>query len=44
VPLIGPRTLDELEDSLGALDIALSAEDLKWLDNGPERLRARGGS
>ena len=44
VPLIGPRTLDELEDSLRALDIALSAEDLEWLDNGPERLRARGGS
>lgn len=40
VPLIGPRTLDELEDSLKALDIKLSAEDVAWLDNGPERRRA----
>jgi predicted dehydrogenase/aryl-alcohol dehydrogenase-like predicted oxidoreductase len=40
VPLIGPRTLDELEDSLRALDIKLSAEDVAWLDNGPERRRA----
>ncbi|TJW70280.1 MAG: aldo/keto reductase, partial [Mesorhizobium sp.] len=40
VPLIGPRTLDELEDSLKALDIALSPEDLAWLDEGPERRRA----
>ena len=40
VPLIGPRTLDELEDSLKALDIRLTAEDVAWLDNGPERRRA----
>ncbi|RWA78597.1 aldo/keto reductase [Mesorhizobium sp.] len=40
VPLIGPRTLDELEDSLKALDIALTTEDLAWLDDGPERRRA----
>ncbi len=40
VPLIGPRTLDELEDSLKALDIRLSAEDVAWLDSGPERRRA----
>ncbi|MGX5848475.1 aldo/keto reductase [Mesorhizobium sp. PL10] len=40
VPLIGPRTLDELEDSLKALDIALTADDLAWLDEGPERRRA----
>ncbi|ESZ40741.1 oxidoreductase [Mesorhizobium sp. L2C054A000] len=40
VPLIGPRTLDELEDSLKALDIKLSAEDVAWLDSGPERRRA----
>ncbi|TIV96515.1 MAG: hypothetical protein E5V85_17625, partial [Mesorhizobium sp.] len=40
VPLIGPRTLDELEDSLKALDIELSPEDLAWLDEGPERRRA----
>jgi predicted dehydrogenase/aryl-alcohol dehydrogenase-like predicted oxidoreductase len=32
VPLIGPRTLDELEDSLRALDISLSKDDLGWLD------------
>ena len=32
VPLIGPRTLDELVDSLGALDISLSKDDLAWLD------------
>ncbi|TIT71226.1 MAG: hypothetical protein E5W56_22075, partial [Mesorhizobium sp.] len=40
VPLIGPRTLDELEDSLKALDIELTPEDLAWLDEGPERRRA----
>ncbi|BCH12040.1 oxidoreductase [Mesorhizobium sp. 131-3-5] len=34
VPLIGPRTLGELEDSLRALDIALSPADLEWLDGG----------
>jgi aryl-alcohol dehydrogenase-like predicted oxidoreductase len=32
IPLIGPRTLGELDDSLRALDIALSPDDLKWLD------------
>ena len=37
VPLIGPRTLGELEDSLQALDIALSPEDLEWLDSGSGR-------
>lgn len=40
VPLIGPRTLDELEDSLKALDIKLTPEDVAWLDEGPERRRA----
>ena len=40
VPLIGPRTLDELDDSLKALDIRLSAADLAWLDGGQES-RAR---
>jgi predicted dehydrogenase/aryl-alcohol dehydrogenase-like predicted oxidoreductase len=34
VPLIGPRTLGELDDSLRALDIALSRADLEWLDGG----------
>ena len=32
IPLIGPRTLGELEDSLKALDIRLSPDDLKWLE------------
>jgi len=32
VPLIGPRTLHELDDSLQALDISLSPDDLQWLD------------
>lgn len=32
IPLIGPRTLDELDDSLQALDVVLSPDDLKWLD------------
>ena len=36
VPLIGPRTLGELDDSLNALDISLSPADLDWLDNGVE--------
>jgi aryl-alcohol dehydrogenase-like predicted oxidoreductase len=34
VPLIGPRTLDELEDSLSALDIALTPEQVRWLETG----------
>ena len=40
IPLIGPRTLAELDDSLKALDIKLTPEDVAWLDNGPERERA----
>ena len=31
IPLIGPRTLAELEDSLQALDISLSKADIEWL-------------
>jgi aryl-alcohol dehydrogenase-like predicted oxidoreductase len=34
IPLIGPRTLGELDDSLRALDITLSPADLEWLDGG----------
>jgi aryl-alcohol dehydrogenase-like predicted oxidoreductase len=34
VPLIGPRTLAELDDSLKALDISLSPEDVAWLEGG----------
>ncbi|MFC3321039.1 aldo/keto reductase [Mesorhizobium cantuariense] len=37
IPLIGPRTLDELDDSLRALDITLSRADLEWLDVGSLR-------
>lgn len=45
VPLIGPRTLGELEDSLQAIDISLSPEDLEWLDGGSDRNQpARGQS
>lgn len=32
IPLIGPRTIAELEDSLSALDIALTDEQVKWLE------------
>jgi len=34
VPLIGPLTLQELEDSLEALDIALTPNDIRWLGSG----------
>jgi predicted dehydrogenase/aryl-alcohol dehydrogenase-like predicted oxidoreductase len=34
VPLIGPRTLDELEDSLSALDILLTPQQVRWLETG----------
>lgn len=34
VPLIGPRRLVELEDSLSALDIQLTAEQVRWLEEG----------
>ncbi len=32
IPLIGPRPIAELEDSLSALDIKLTAEQVKWLE------------
>ncbi len=32
IPLIGPRTIAELEDSLSALDIKLTPEQVKWLE------------
>jgi aryl-alcohol dehydrogenase-like predicted oxidoreductase len=32
IPLIGPRTLDELEDSLSALDMRLTPEQVAWLE------------
>jgi aryl-alcohol dehydrogenase-like predicted oxidoreductase len=34
VPLIGPRRLVELDDSLKALTIQLTPEQVKWLENG----------
>ena len=40
VPLIGPRTLQELDDSLEALDIRLTPEEVRWL----EGTAPRGGS
>jgi predicted dehydrogenase/aryl-alcohol dehydrogenase-like predicted oxidoreductase len=40
IPLIGPRTLQELDDSLEALDIRLSPEQVRWLE-GPRSSDAR---
>eukprot|EP00873_Tetraselmis_striata_P030213 jgi/Tetstr1/450477/TSEL_037513.t1 len=34
IPLIGPRTLAELDDSLEALDITLTPDDIVWLRDG----------
>ena len=34
IPLIGPRTLGELDDSLQALDIRLTPEQVRWLEQG----------
>ena len=34
LPLIGPRRLVELDDSLQALDIALTPEQVRWLESG----------
>ena len=34
IPLIGPRTLNELDDSLKAFDIKLTPEQVAWLENG----------
>jgi aryl-alcohol dehydrogenase-like predicted oxidoreductase len=31
-PIIGPRTIDQLNQSLGALEIRLSADAMKTLD------------
>ena len=31
-PIIGPRTLDQLKDNMGALDVKLTADDLKAVD------------
>jgi aryl-alcohol dehydrogenase-like predicted oxidoreductase len=37
VPLIGPRSLFELADSLSALDIALTPEQVQWLEVGDKQ-------
>ncbi len=42
VPLIGPRTLGELDDSLRALDIALSPDELGWLEGSSNGHLVRG--
>ena len=34
IPLIGPRNLEELADSLSALAVALAAEEVAWLADG----------
>ena len=34
IPLIGPRTLAELDDSVSALDIKLTDADVHWLETG----------
>lgn len=31
-PLVGPWTVSELENSVGALDVALTADESAWLD------------
>jgi aryl-alcohol dehydrogenase-like predicted oxidoreductase len=33
-PIIGPQTADELRDSLGALNVDLSAGEISWLEHG----------
>ena len=34
VPIIGPLAVSELDDSLEALDITLTAKDVRWLEEG----------
>lgn len=34
IPLIGPRVIAELEQSLQAVDIALTPEQIQWLEAG----------
>jgi predicted dehydrogenase/aryl-alcohol dehydrogenase-like predicted oxidoreductase len=36
VPLIGPRRIQELDDSLRALDIRLTPEQVRWLEGGQQ--------
>ena len=32
IPLIGPRRLNELEDSIGAMNLTLTADQVRWLE------------
>jgi aryl-alcohol dehydrogenase-like predicted oxidoreductase len=32
-PIIGPRTMEQFEDNLGALNVELNEEDLKFIDS-----------
>jgi aryl-alcohol dehydrogenase-like predicted oxidoreductase len=32
-PIIGPRTLEQLEDNLGALDVEFTADDFEKIDS-----------
>ncbi len=34
VPLIGPLAMVELDDSLRALDLDLTPDEVRWLENG----------
>ena len=38
--LIGPATVEELDNSLGALDVQLSSDELAWLNLQKEPIRA----
>ena len=38
--LIGPATTSELDNSLGALDVMLSEEELAWLNLQKEPIKA----
>ena len=38
--LIGPATVSELDNSLGALEITLSEEELSWLNLQKEPIKA----
>jgi predicted dehydrogenase/aryl-alcohol dehydrogenase-like predicted oxidoreductase len=40
IPLIGPRNLTELEDSLSALNLTLSPDQVKWLEGGKRGRKA----
>jgi len=37
IPLIGPKNIPDLEDSLGCAEVALSPEDIAFLEKGEAR-------